>query len=140
MLQIPTIQLPLGRADLSIYPINLIPYEDSRIKKAVGAGFGFGPLPIFLALAPGLVKCPSRWDAEREQTALLRDIGWTAKFEVANIAGAFKRPDWDQYTLPTGPVQWPEYVPEPPKKTATRSSGKSCTLSTPASLDFPCTL
>ena len=140
MLQIPTIQLPLGRADLSIYPINLIPYEDSRVKKAVGAGFGFGPLPIFLALAPGLVKCPSRWDAEREQTALLRDIGWTAKFEVANIAGAFKRPDWDQYTLPTGPVQWPEYVPEPPKKTATRSSGKSCTLSTPASLDFPCTL
>ena len=140
MLQIPTIQLPLGRADLSIYPINLIPYEDSRVKKAVGAGFGFGPLPIFLALAPGPVKCPSRWDAEREQTALLRDIGWTAKFEVANIAGAFKRPDWDQYTLPTGPVQWPEYVPEPPKKTATRSSGKSCTLSTPAPLDFPCTL
>ena len=82
MLQIPTIQLPLGRADLSIYPINLIPYEDSRVKKAVSAGFGFGPLPIFLALAPGLVKCPSRWDAEQEQTALLRNIGWTAKFEV----------------------------------------------------------
>ena len=82
MLQIPTIQLPLGRADLSIYPINLIPYEDPRVKKAVGAGFGFGPLPIFLALTPGLVKCPSRWDAEQEQTALLRNIGWTAKFEV----------------------------------------------------------
>ena len=48
----------------------------------MGAGFGFGPLPIFLALAPGLVKCPSRWDAEQEQTALLRNIGWTAKFEV----------------------------------------------------------
>ena len=110
------------------------------MKKAVGAGFGFGPLPIFLALTPGLVKCPSRWDAEQEQTALLRNIGWTYKFEVANIAGAFKRPDSDQYASPTGPLEWPEYVPEPPKKTATRSSGKSYPLSTPALPILPCTL
>ena len=51
--------------------------------------------------------------------------------QVANIAGGLKRKDWDNYTLPTGPLEWPEYVPEPPKKTATRSSGKSYPSSPP---------
>ena len=45
--------------------------------------------------------------------------------QVANIAGGLKRKDWYNYTLPTGPLEWPEYVPEPPKKTTARSTGKS---------------
>ena len=61
-------------------------------------------------------------------------------FQVANIAGAFKRTDWDQYTLPTGPLEWPEDVPEPPKKTATKSSGKSYPSSHPCPPTLPCTL
>ena len=78
----PTIELPLGPADAPL-PVSLIPYEEGKMReKPIQATFGFGPLPVFLAITPGPVTSPSRWLAEEEQSNLLRAMGWPAKFQV----------------------------------------------------------
>ena len=78
-------ELPLGPPNAPL-PVSLIPYKDSRMReKPFQASYGFGPLPIFLALTPGPVTSPSRWLAEEEQTNLLRDMGWPAKFQVIKL-------------------------------------------------------
>ena len=143
----PTIELPLGPADAPL-PVSLIPYEEGKMReKPVQATYGFGPLPIFLAITPGPVTSPSRWLAEEEQTNLLRAMGWPCKFQVTitlakrapisdphvffqakNIQGGLDKKDWAPYLLRQGPAEWPAYTPPPPRAGSSRTSTGEPTL------------
>ena len=117
--------LPFGDQAAAL-PARLLPYEEGAVvQKPISAGFGFGPLPILLVAGPGPAIIPSRWAVEKEQSSLLRAIGWPARFVPRNVMGALDKPDWTPYIDRNGPLQWPEYEAAPVKASSSKpNTGK----------------